>query len=154
MGLKFCKFQRFDSNFTRGSRWCSFKKDVLKDFVTITAGKHLFYSLFLNCNFSCKFCKIFKNLFFTEPLLVTAFILQQLLALQFAIICSQQLASSEKSLVGKKFIHISQRFCRFRFFLFDKCLFILSVTQNVCCTLSSQPFCWLRDTWRHNFDRF
>ena len=119
MGLKFCKFQRFDSNFTRGSRWCSFKKDVLKDFVTITAGKHLFYSLFLNCNFSCKFCKIFKNLFFTEPLLVTAFILQQLLALQFAIICSQQLASSEKSLVGKKFIQISQRFCRFRFFFFS-----------------------------------
>ena len=32
-------------------------------------------------------------------------------------------------------------FCIF----FNKWLFILPVTQSVCCTLSNQPFCWLGD---------
>ena len=52
--------------------------------------------------FSCEFCEIFKNTFFTENLWMTASILQQLLALYFAIICRWLLSSSEKSLVGKK----------------------------------------------------
>ena len=46
-------------------------------------------------------------------------ILQQLLALYFTIIYSWQLSSSEKSIMGKKFIHMPQGFYRFRFlFLF------------------------------------
>ena len=87
---------------------------------------------------------------------MTASILQQLLALYLAIIYSWQVLSSEEFYSGKKFIHISQAFYRLRFFFFiffsfffiffDKCLFTLSVTQNVCCTKSSQPFCWLGDT--------
>ena len=48
---------------------------------------------------------------------MTASILQQLLGLYFAIIYSWQLSSSEKSLVGKKFIHTLQEFYRFRFLL-------------------------------------
>ena len=52
--------------------------------------------------FSFEFCKIFKNTFFTEHFWMTASILQQLLALYFAIIYSWQLSSNEKSLVGKK----------------------------------------------------
>ena len=44
---------------------------------------------------------------------MTASMLQQLLALYFANIYSWQLSSSEKSLVGKKCIHISQGFYRF-----------------------------------------
>ena len=104
--------------------------------------------------FSSEFCKIFKKSFLTEHLWMSASILQQLLTLYFAIIYNWQLSSSEKLLVGKKFILIFQGFCRFRFPLntdlffifFDKCLLTLSVTQMVCCTLSSQPFCWLGDT--------
>ena len=82
-----------------------YEKCVLKNFA-IFAGKHLCQILFLSCNFiknetlaqgfSCEFCKIFKS-FFTEHL----WILQQLLALNFAIIYSWQLSSSEKSLVRK-----------------------------------------------------
>ena len=34
----------------------------------------------------------------------------------------------------------------FFFIFFGKCLFTLLVTQNVCCTKSSQPFCCLGDT--------
>ena len=41
-------------------------------------------------------------MFFTEHLWISAFILQQLLALNFAIICSWQLSSSGKSLVREK----------------------------------------------------
>ena len=52
--------------------------------------------------FSCNFCKIFKNTFFTEHLWMTTYILQQLQALYFAIIYSWQLSNSEKSMVGKK----------------------------------------------------
>ena len=79
-----------------------YKKAVLKIFAIFTE-KHLFQSLFLNCNFikketlakgfSCEFCKISKNSFFTEHLWMTASILQQLLALYFAIIYSWQVSS-------------------------------------------------------------
>ena len=71
----------------RSSRLQMFHKiDVLKDFAKFT-GKHLCRSLFLNelgspCNFikkeiptqvfSCEFCKIFKNTFFTEHTQTTA----------------------------------------------------------------------------------
>ena len=61
-------------------------KKVFKIFVKFT-GKHLCQSLFLSCNF-IKFCKIFKNSFSTEYLWMNASILQQLLALYFAIIYS------------------------------------------------------------------
>ena len=57
-----------------------------------------------------EFHKIFKNSFFIEHLSMTTSILQQLLTLYFATIHSWQLASSEISLVGKKFIYISQGF--------------------------------------------
>ena len=92
------------------------EKGVLINFLIFT-GKQLYQSLFLSCNFikeqsptqglSYEFCKIFQNNFFTEHFWMTA--------LYFAIIYSWQLSSTEKSLVGKKSIHISQGFCRFRF---------------------------------------
>ena len=53
------------------------KKGVLKYFSKLT-GKHLSQSLFFNKAvtlaqvFSCEFCEIFKNIFFTEHLLATA----------------------------------------------------------------------------------
>ena len=66
---------------------CSVKKGVLRNFAKFT-GKHLCQSLFFNevaggaCNFikkeilapvfSCEFCEIPKNTFFTEHVLVTA----------------------------------------------------------------------------------
>ena len=90
-----------------------------------------------------------------EHFWMTASNLQQLLALYFTNIDGWQLSSSEKSMVGKKLIHVSQGFHRFRFpffffFIFVhflwQSLFTLSVTQSVCCTLSSQPFCWLGNT--------
>ena len=90
-----------------------------------------------------------------EHFWMTASNLQQLLALYFTNIYGWQLSSSEKSMVGKKLIHVSQGFHRFRFpffffFIFVhflwQSLFTLSVTQSVCCTLSSQPFCWLGNT--------
>ena len=87
-----------------------YKEGVFKNFAIFT-GKHMCQSLFFSCNFikketlahgfSCEFCMIFKSTFFTEHLWMTASILQQLLALYFAIIYSWQLSSSEKSLVGK-----------------------------------------------------
>ena len=158
-------FAKFRDLLLIGShRRCSIKKCVLKNFA-IFIGKHLCQSLFLSCHFieketlvqrfSCEFSKIFKNTSFTQHLWMTASILQQLLALYFAIIYNWQLPSSEKSLVGKKIIHISQGFYRFRFLffivfifflLFGKSLFTLSVTQSFCATLSSQPFCWFGDT--------
>ena len=66
---------------------CSVKKGVLRNFAKLT-GKHLCQSLFLNkvtgaaCNFikkdtlaqvfSCEFCEIAKNTFFTEHVWATA----------------------------------------------------------------------------------
>ena len=103
-----------------------YKKAVLKNFAILT-GKHLCQSLFVSYNFikketlaqgfSCEFCKIFKDTFFTEHLWVTASFLQQLLALYFAIIYSWQLSSSEVVSREKKTIHLSQGFYRFRFLL-------------------------------------
>ena len=138
-----------------------YKKCVLKSFAIFTA-KHLCLSLFLSSNFvnkeslaqgfSCEFWKIFKDTFFTDHLWMTPLNLQQLLALYFAIVYSWLLLSNEKSLVGKKIIHISQGFPFFIFILpfffifFEKCLFTLSVMQSVCRTQSSQTFCCLRDT--------
>ena len=75
---------RFQSSHQR----CYMKKDVLINFSKLT-GKHLCRSLFLNkvaglkaCNFiekkplaqvfSCEFCEICKNTFFTEHLCMTA----------------------------------------------------------------------------------
>ena len=85
----------------------------------------------------------FKNTSFTEYLMMTASILQQLLALYFAIIHSWQLSSSEKSLVGKKIIHISQGFYRFR------CFFPFSLT-NICLAVFVGS-----ETPKHNaFDQF
>ena len=74
-------------------RRCFMKKGVLENFAKFT-GKHLCQSLFFNkvadlrktppmaCNFikkdtlaqvfSCEFCEIFKNTFFTEHLRLTA----------------------------------------------------------------------------------
>ena len=57
-----------------------YKKGVLKNFAKLT-GKHLFQGLFLNKvtkketlaqAFSCEFCEIFKNTFFTKQLWTTA----------------------------------------------------------------------------------
>ena len=101
--LKFCLHKRHPPGV-----FC--KKGVLKNFA-IFKGKYLCQSLFLSRNFiketlahrfPCEFCKIFKNTFFTEHLWMTTSILQQLLALYFAIIYSWQLPSSEKSLVEEK----------------------------------------------------
>ena len=99
---------------------------------------------------------------------MNALILQQLLPLYFAAIYSWQLSSSEKSLVEKKFIHMCHWILQiyfthintFSFSLRNACLpcrlrktilarniylFLVSVAKR-CCTLSSQPFCWLADT--------
>ena len=53
-----------------------YKKGVNKNFAQFT-GKHLYQSLFFNKEavaqvFSCEFCKIFKNTFFTEHPRATA----------------------------------------------------------------------------------
>ena len=55
---------------------CSMKKDVLRNFAKFT-GKHLCQSLFFKKEtlaqvFSCEFCEISKNTFFTEHLWTTA----------------------------------------------------------------------------------
>ena len=56
---------------------CSVKKCVLRNFAKFT-GKHLSQNLFLNkvagpvSVFSCEFCEIFKNTFFTEHSCETA----------------------------------------------------------------------------------
>ena len=55
---------------------CSVNKVVLRNFTKFT-GKHLWQSLFFNKKetlaqvFSCQFCEISKNTFFTEHLRVT-----------------------------------------------------------------------------------
>ena len=51
-------------------RRCSLRKGVLRNFAKFT-GKHLYQSLFFNKEtlaqvFSCEFCKISQNTFFTE----------------------------------------------------------------------------------------
>ena len=116
-------------------------------------------SVFLSCNFIkkealahgcfCEFCKIFRSSFFTEYIRMTASILQQLLALYFAITYSWQLSSSEKALVGKKFIHLSQYIYIYIYLFFviffDKCLFTLSVSD---CLLYSEQTTGLL-AWRH-----
>ena len=117
-----------------------YKKNFLKNFAIFTR-KHLFQSL-LSCSYIkkealtqgcfCDLCKIFKNTFFSEHLWVTAFIFQQLLALYFAIIYSWQLSSSEKSLVGEKFIHISQGFYRFIYLFFIFCSFSFTNASLPC----------------------
>ena len=90
-----------------------------------------------------------------EHLWMAVSILQQLLPLYFVIIYNWQLSSSEKLLAGKKnssiyFKDFTDLYFSYTniFFLifFGKCLFTSSVTQSVCFTLSSQPFCWLGDT--------
>ena len=107
--------------------------------------------------FFCEFWNIFKNTFFTGHLWMIASILQELLALYFAIIYREQLLSSQKSLVRKKsssmyltdFTDLDFFFSiafHFSFIFFGKYLFTLSVTLSVCCTLNSHPFCWLGDT--------
>ena len=63
----------------------------------------------------------FQEYFFTQHLWITAFILQQVLTLYFAIIYRWQLSSSKRHQFGKNFIHISQGFSRFhlhRIYLF------------------------------------
>ena len=127
---------------------------------------HMCQSLFLSCHFikketllqrfPCEFCKIFWSTFFSEHLFMTAFILQQLLALYIAIIYSWKLLRSEKALVGKKnsFIYLND-FTDLDFFITDIFFFfsfffwqlqVYTVMQSACCTLSSQSFCWLGDT--------
>ena len=150
--LPFPRFPHKSKNRLNTSLKFSMIKLVLKNFVIFT-GKHLSQSLFLSCNFikketlaqgfSCEFCKIFKNTFFTEHLWMTASILQQLLALYFAIIYTWQLSSSENTLVGKKIHPYTSRilqilisFTQILFFIFfDKCLFIFTATQSACCIL-------------------
>ena len=75
---------------------------------------------------------------------MTASILQELLALYFAIIYNWQLSSSEKSLVEKKNSCMYLKdFTDLDFFFFSfffyKCLFTLSVMQSIYCSISSQP---------------
>ena len=110
------------------------QKNALKMFAILTE-KHLCQNLFLSCNFikretlaqkfSCEFFKIFKNTFFIENLWMTPSILQQLLALYFAVIYRWQLSSSEKSLLEEKksSIHVKDFtdlhfFCTYNFFHF------------------------------------
>ena len=56
--------------------------------------------------FSCEFCKIFENNFFTKNLWMSVSILQQLLALQFAVEYNWKLLSNEQLLVVKKYSFI------------------------------------------------
>ena len=117
MDMKFCWFQRLVSNSTKGSHHrCSIKKVFIKKET-------------LAQRFSCESCKIFKNTSLTEHLWMTAFFLQQLLALYFAIIYNFQVVKSHYS--GKKLIHIFQEVYRFRFLL-HRCFFSFSLTQSVC----------------------
>ena len=83
---KTCNFVRKRLQYCSGHQRCSIIKGVLINFAKFT-GKHLRQSLFLNkvaglrtqaCNFikketlalvfSCEFCEIYKNTFFTEHL--------------------------------------------------------------------------------------
>ena len=80
---------------------------------------------------------------------MAASILQLLLALKFSVIYSWQLLLSEKSLVWRKnssiylhdFTDLDFFYINVFFSFFDKYLFILPITESLCCTQSSQPFC-------------
>ena len=127
-----------------------YKIGVLKNFAVFTDSQEntctrvfvmlqLYWKKTLVQGFSCQFCKIFKNRFGWLLIFYNSY------WLYFAIIYSWQLSVSKKSLgIQISFFH----FFNFFFIFFDKCLFTFSVTQGLCCTrtLSSQPFCWLRDT--------
>ena len=109
-----------------------FKFSVSLNFIKKETLAHGFY---------CEFCKIFKSIFFAEHLCMTGSILQQLLALYFAIIHSWQLSSSEKSFVWKKNHPYFQGFYRFRFLL-HRFFFIFCYAKCMMC--SEQPT-WLGD---------
>ena len=95
---------------------------------------------------------------------MTAPILQQLLALDFVIIYSWQLSSSEKALVGKKFIHISQYiywfFCHFSFsffflinFLWQMFIYLVSFRSYAVLWLDNY-FIGFETPKHNNFDQF
>ena len=72
-------------SFVRSSHQrCYLKVGVIKNFVKFTR-KHLCQGLFFNLIkketlaqvFSCEFCEIFKNIFFTEQLQVSVFVFYQ-----------------------------------------------------------------------------
>ena len=120
-GTEILLTSKLGSNFTRDGYRRRSIKTVFAIFAIFT-GKHLIQSFFfikvaglrseketLVQGFSCEFCKVFKSIVFTEHLWMNASILQQLLALYFAIIYSWQLISSERPLVGKNFNHMSRR---------------------------------------------
>ena len=101
---------------------------------------------------SCEFCKIFKSTFFTEHPWMTTSILQQLLALYFAIIYSWQLSISGNSLVGEKIIIYLKDFTNFDFLFFILSFhFFHFLWQMPLCLVdfakpmlySKQPFCFL-----------
>ena len=112
MELKLCWFQRLGSSFYQSQPPDVFyEKSALKSFAIFT-GKHLRQSLLSSCNLIkkkdcgtrvfCEFCKVFINTLFYKTWEViqrlNVFILQQFLALYFAIIYSWQFSISEKSL--------------------------------------------------------
>ena len=112
MELKFCWFQRLGSSFyQRQPPDVFYEKSALKSFAIFT-GKHLRQSLFSSCNLIkkrdfgtrvfCEFCKVFINTLFYKTWEViqrlNVSILQQFLALYFAIIYSWQFSISERSL--------------------------------------------------------
>ena len=152
---------------------CSIKKGVLKNFAIFTE-KHLCQSLFLCCNFiknealaqefSCEFSKIFKIIFFTEHLWMTASIykscwlytLQLFIAVNFQVVKSHLVGKKSSFMYLKDFTDLDFFFSIFffLFILFDEYLFTLPVTQSVYCTLSSQPFCCLETPKHNDFDQF
>ena len=89
--------------FRSGHQTCSMKKGVLRNFTKFT-GKHLCRTLFFKpkaCNFikketpaqmfSCEFCEIFRNTFFTEHLWKTASIFLISFDVSFKVIDSKKL---------------------------------------------------------------
>ena len=80
--------------------------------------------------FFCDFWKIFKNTSFTEHIWMTFYFA----TVAGFILCNyieRRLSSSEKSLVRKKIMHISQVFYRFRIF-FSFFVFSFSLTNDAC----------------------
>ena len=121
-----------------------YKKRAYKN-IAIFAGKLLCQSLFVSCKFSKKelWHKGFSCEFLRAPSLQKTsgwLLLFYNSCWVYNLQYSWQFSSSEKSLVGKK-NYFTQIFFVFNFF--DKCVFILSVTQSVYYTLSRQTFCWL-----------
>ena len=110
------------SNARSSYRRCSGRKGVFRNFAKFT-GKHLRQSLIFNkvagltCNFikkgtlaqvfSCEFCKISKNAFFTEYLWVTASVLQTSVERYlepykiYTIECLAKIANSLKALLSQ-----------------------------------------------------